>query len=167
MEIDQWKSVNGVEVLEVRPARTPLYQENPDGTNNGSVYQKVVELVLADATIAFGCVWAGCTYTYDNPTTIATGHWKVHDVKPDLRRVPFKDWTLEEVLGRLMDSESDIKLLMTQRDRAIQRRGTGNQADKEKIAQLQQDLREANAKIRDYEKAFKIFGKLMPGAPQQ
>lgn len=167
MENDQWKTVNGIDVVEVRSAKTPLYQENPDGTNNGSVYQKVVELVLADATSVFGCVWPGCLYTYDNPTTIATGHWKVHEVKPDLRRVPFKDWTLEEILGRVQDAESDLKLVMAQRDKALLRRGTGNQADKELIAELRKDLREANAKIRDYEKAFRVFGKLLPNAPQQ
>lgn len=136
----QWKQVNGVDVVSVEAAPTPL--------GGGRVYLKAVQLNLADGTTVFGCSWPDCDFTYDNPTTIATGHWKTHEVTPDLRRVPFKDWTLEQILGRLTDSEADLAKVMVQRDKAV-----------ESVGPLKARIKELEAQLAEWNKVKKIFGK--------
>jgi hypothetical protein len=152
MEIEKWvgQKLGDRVVASVEKAFTPL--------GNGQAYTKAVSLVLDDGSIVYGCTWAqdDCAYVADNPTTIASGHFKAHEVTPDMRRVPFKDWTLEQILGRLLDSEADLKKVMDQRDRAIQAKG-----NTETVAQLRQELKEANGKVRDYEKAMKLLRGLM------
>src|SRR5512134_1593955 len=117
-------------------------EKAPTPLGNGRVYNKATTLVMDDDTLMYGCTWDqdDCAYTADNPTSIASGHFKVHEVTPDLRRVPFGDWTIKEVLGRLMDSEADLKKVMDQRDRALQAKG-----NTELITELRKELREANA----------------------
>jgi hypothetical protein len=136
----QWKQVKGVDVVSVEAAPTPL--------GGGRVYLKAVQLNLADGTVMFGCAWPECYYTFENPTTIATGHWKAHEVTPDLRRVPFKDWTLEQILGRLTDSEADLKKVMAQRDKAI-----------EAMAPLKARIKELEGQLVEWNRVKKAFGK--------
>lgn len=139
-EIKEYKQVNGIDVVSVDQAPTPL--------GGGRVYVKAVQLTLADGTIVYACTWPECEYTYDNPTTIATGHWKVHEVAPDLRRVPFKDSTLGEILEQAMDFESTLRKVMADRDKAIQALGP-----------LKQKVKDLEAQLSEWQKVKKILGK--------
>jgi len=129
------------DVAHVREAKTPLYQENSeDGRHNKAFYTKAVELVLVDGGLLYGCTWDDCLHTAGNPTTIAGGHYKIHELTPDLRRTPFKDWTLEQILGRLQDAEDDLSKVIKQRDtaeaRADKRIETVKAAAKKEILEL-------------------------------
>ena len=124
-------------VAHVREARTPL----PHGVGN---YSKVVELVLVDGGLMYGCTWDGCVYTGDNARHVAGGHYKTHELKPDLARTPFKDWTLEQILGRLQDVEGDLAKVIKQRDtaeaRAEKRIDTVKTVAKKEIADLKAEI---------------------------
>lgn len=158
MEIGQWvgQKIGDRTVVSTQRAMMPL--------GGDKAYIRAVALVLDDATVTYGCTWSqnGCAFTHDSPAVVAAKHWRGHAPTPDLMRVPFRDWTLEEILGRLQDSESDLKTVMAQRDKAIQRQG-----NRDLVAELRQELKEANARIREYDKAFKAFGKLLPNVPKQ
>lgn len=127
------RMIDGLEVVKAEPVQTPL--------NNGSVYRKVELLTLSDGSTRYGCTWEGCDYTAPKALAVATGHWKVHEVTPDLRRVPFKDWTLEQILGRLLDAVADLEKAMAQRDRYVA-----------KCGELQKELGEARAQVKALEK---------------
>jgi hypothetical protein len=155
METDKFKQVDGIDVTGVETAYTPL--------GHGAPYKKVVKLLLADGSEAYGCLWPECTFTAATPTTVATAHWgKIHGGTPDLRRTPFKDWTLEQILGRLIDSEADLKAVIDQRDKALARDGK----HAETVANLRAEIRELKAQIAEYEKAMKILGRFIPHAQE-
>lgn len=136
----EFKQVNGVDVVAVEKAETPL--------GGGRVYTKAVTLILADGTKTYGCTWPDCDYTYDNPITIATSHWRNHEVIPDLRRVPFGDWTLREILAQGMDFETTLRKVMADRDKAIQA-----------VAPLRAKVKELEGQLAEWQKVKKILGK--------
>jgi len=152
----KFAQVDGVDVVDLKPARSPL-SETPNVGGAEVVFKKAVVLQLADGSVRYGCTWEDCTFTGESSGAIISGHWKVHEITPDLRRVPFKDWTLEQILGRLMDADADINALMAQRDRILLRRNNTDKMDA-----LKAENKELRAKVDSYERALKTLGKLIP-----
>jgi hypothetical protein len=118
MKFEEWAdaTVNGMRVVQVERAETPL-----SGTGRGGLiyYRKAATLIL-DGGTTYGCLWDGCDYTSENVTSLVSGHWKVHEVKPDLRRVPFGDLTLNEILGKLTVAEAELASANSARERALE-----------------------------------------------
>lgn len=144
-------------VAEVREARTPLWDEK---TNPTAVYRKAVELVLDDGTTQYGCTWDDCKHVGDSAASVAGGHYKAHGFSPDLRRVPFKDWTLEEILGRLQDTEGDLMKVMAQRDAAERRLDAVKARAKEEVAELKAKVAAMEKELAEVRAAVvKLLGK--------
>lgn len=154
MKFEEWAdaAVDGVRVIGVAKAETPL-----SGRGRGGVvkhYLKAVELTLQDhADAVYGCVWDGCDFTSDNPTSITSGHWKVHEVKPDLRRVPYGDWTLVEILGRLTDVEADLDKALAARDKAVE----AHHGSRDVIVGLRTDVKRLEGELATIKSTFRAL----------
>lgn len=148
MEIPKkFETVNGVKVLSAERAKSPL--SGLHSVNGEDIfYRKAIILNLEDGTTVAGCTFEDCTYTHAQPLTVTTKHYKVHVRRIDPRATAFLDWTLEEILGRLVDSEDDLDKVMAQRDKAI--------ADK---AAMRERVRELEADLADLDRLRKILGK--------
>ena len=115
---DKFTEINGVAVVEYNLVPTPL--SGRSSTSNKEIhYRRTIQLVLADGTVRYGCAWDECPFVAPEISSVVKGHWKTHAMKPDLDRVPYGDWPLRDILGRLTDSEADLRRAMAQRDRAL------------------------------------------------
>jgi hypothetical protein len=151
MKLEAWVGVKVGDrvVADAGKAETPLSGRGRGGGVRH--YLKAAALLIDDGTVAYGCLWDGCDYTSDNATSIVTGHWKVHEVKPDLRRVPYGDWTLVEILGRLTDVEADLDRALAARDKAVE----AHHGSREVIAGLRADVKRLEGELATIRSTFK------------
>ncbi|MFE1190159.1 hypothetical protein [[Kitasatospora] papulosa] len=64
--------VNGLEVIEVEFAETPL--STPDRPVR---FKQIVKILLEDGSVTYGCAWAGCGFTGKTAITVRP-HLRVH-----------------------------------------------------------------------------------------
>ncbi|WP_432156052.1 hypothetical protein [Streptomyces sp. bgisy153] len=100
--------VNGLEVIEVEFAETPL------STPKKPVYFKqIVKILLEDGSVTYGCAWAGCGFTRDTAIAVRP-HLKAH--KPDAPDVS------KLTVGELLELAESAQTLRTDLERTTRER---------------------------------------------
>lgn len=140
--VENWANlteVEGVAITAVNRAKSNLW------TEDHQIYHiRAVELVLADGAIRYGCVYPGCGFTSPSAFGIAGGHYpKKHPVVVEGPWSIYGEWTLNEIMGRLVDTENDMR-------EALRRQATAEKKAselREENAALGKELRSAKSDI--------------------
>lgn len=101
--------IGGIEIVEVRPAYSPLPVKNGKGP---AEFKRVATLILADGTVVFGCRFDGCDFT----STAAQGinaHFHVHENTVNSKRwAELAEWSLQELVETVLDFEESTARLV-------------------------------------------------------
>lgn len=108
--------VNGLEVIEIEFAETPL------STPARPVrFEQIVKILLEDGSVTYGCAWAGCGFTRGKALAVRP-HLKVH--KPDTDAVT-KSGTPDVsklTVGEVLELAECAQTLRTDLDRTTRER---------------------------------------------
>lgn len=172
MNLEAWreKLADDPNVTGVEKAKSALFKEKGDGTNNNAYLSKTVEVKLTNGESIFGCTHDGCVHLGNSRTAVGVHHYgnehsdipaATKGAKVPRRYENYDSWTLGQLKAALRQADTKVAKANAARDKALEQAATVRTVTTETIAALREQLAAAEQERDDVRRAARI---LFPGA---